>query len=125
MALAAAVIAAGALTFGFLSMLTPRYTSSAEVLIARDESSYPRRSGEAAFPLESLRVDAGDVANQVEVILSPDLLARVAREIDERLLAVVAETPVLAVQPFRSGRPRPALRARADERPRGCPALAA
>lgn len=70
--LTAAVIVVGGLTFGFLSMLTPRYASTAEVLISREE----------ARSLESLRVDADDVANQVELIRSPDLLARVARELE-------------------------------------------
>ncbi len=71
-ALMASVIVVGGLTFGFLAILTPRYTSTAEVLISREE----------ARSLESLRVDADDVANQVELIRSPDLLARVARELE-------------------------------------------
>jgi uncharacterized protein involved in exopolysaccharide biosynthesis len=77
--LALLMLAAGALAYGFLSMLTPQYTSTAEVLITRDGQFAAGVKGTAASPLE--QVSEGDVLNQVAVIASPDLLARVAREL--------------------------------------------
>ncbi|MEZ5776593.1 MAG: exopolysaccharide transport family protein [Hyphomicrobiaceae bacterium] len=81
MRLLMAVLAAGAITFLVLSMMTPRYMSSARILISNDETAYTRRRGEEQRGGESVKIDADEVASQVEVVRSRDLLLKVAHDL--------------------------------------------
>ena len=68
---------AGGLTYGVLSLVPPSYKSTAQVILQSSSSSLLRpRSQESANP--EVKVEEGEVASQVEVIRSRDLLRKVA-----------------------------------------------
>lgn len=69
------------LVFILLSLLTPRYTSDARVLIESSESVFTRPdAGQAQSPDASL-LDKEGVTSQVSILTSSDLLMQVAKQL--------------------------------------------
>lgn len=75
------VLLAGLIGYVVMSMIAPRYESTAEVLIERAESSYTRPKEERQQLPDSNRIDEMAVASQAEVITSRDILLRVTKDL--------------------------------------------
>lgn len=79
-----ASLAAGALTFGVLSLMAPRYTSQAELKVDAKESANPftspKRDAVAPDSVQ-LRADKEAVNTHVRALMSADLANRIAAEL--------------------------------------------
>lgn len=79
--LGALTAATGVVTYLVVSLMTPLYLSQAEVIIEPDQSAYTRPRGQESRPSDGVKVDEAEVASQVEVVRSRDLLRRVADDL--------------------------------------------
>ena len=75
--IAAAIV--GALTYGVLTLVSPSYKSTAQIILESSSSSLLRPSGEVGTGSD-LKIDENEVASQAEVIRSHDLLSKVVAE---------------------------------------------
>jgi len=75
--------AAGALTYGLLSTMAPRYTSEAQLAVvakgAQNPFADPRRDAAAPDAI-AVRVDKEAINTHVRALMSPDLARRIAEE---------------------------------------------
>lgn len=81
MRLGALTAGTGVITYLIVSMMTPLYLSQAEVIIEPDQSAYTRPRGQELRAPDSVKIDDAEVASQVEVVRSRDLLKRVANDL--------------------------------------------
>ena len=72
-----AAMTAGALTYGVLWLLPPTYKSTAQIILEPSSSSLLRPRGQDSAG-NGVKVEEGEVASQVEVMRSRDLLQKVA-----------------------------------------------
>lgn len=79
--LALLTLAAGAVTYAVLAQMAPSYRSTAQIILEPAPSAYLRPKGDAGPTSEAPKIEDGEVASQVEVIHSSDLLAKVAADL--------------------------------------------